>query len=67
MADDLGKGHAYVTAAGADVDAAPTLAQPEAVESGGQRPPVDVVAKSYWGVLEKPAENSQNVRVFFQG
>jgi hypothetical protein len=46
VADDLRQRHGDVAAARADVDATPAFAQAEAVERGGQRPPVDVVAEA---------------------
>jgi hypothetical protein len=42
----LGEGDTHVPTAGAHVGTAPSLGQAEAVEGGGQRPPIDVVAQS---------------------
>ena len=44
--DDLGQGDRDVAPAGADVDARPARADPQPVERGGERPPVDVVAQA---------------------
>src|SRR5206468_11046898 len=45
-ADDFCQGDADVAAAGAHVDALPSLAQSQPVESRGERTPVDVVAQA---------------------
>ena len=45
-ADHLGQRDRYVSAAGTDVGAAPAEADAEALQRGGQWPPVDVVAET---------------------
>jgi hypothetical protein len=44
--DDLGQGDRDVASARTDVHAGPTRADPQAVQGGGQRSPVDVVSQS---------------------
>src|SRR5207248_4604193 len=46
LTDDLGQSDADIATPGAHVDALPTLAKPEAVESGLQRTPVHIVAEA---------------------
>ena len=57
-ADHLGQRHRDVATAGADVDTAPTGAEAQARQRGGQRPPVDVVPQALHlahGVRVRPA------------
>ncbi len=46
VADDLGQGDRHVAPAGAHVDTGPARSDPQPVEGGGERSPVDVVAQA---------------------
>ena len=44
--NDLGQGDGDVPPSGTDIDTGPTWPKPQAVEGGGERPPVDIVPQS---------------------
>jgi len=56
-AHDLGQSHRDVASAGADVDASPPRADPQALEGGGEGAAVDVVTQGvghWWQTLSPP-------------